>query len=350
VTRSIRSGVARVVARCCNLDALIARPGRRYVMAYHRVLTAEAAAADHAHPAMWISPEALADHIRWMRSLGEIVDLDRILDTDAPNDRPLFALTFDDGWKDNYEVAFPILRSARVPATIFLVSDAIDRDRLFWPEDVVIKTHHVTHQGGALRALSALRACWPESVTCPSIPAAANLCEAWVEILKPLPEGERRERIATYLDAIGMAHEPLRGYLISWDQARDMQKSGIRFGSHTHTHRILEGLEPLAIEHELALSRRRIADELQCEVDTFCYPNARYTGTEGPLLAAAGYRYAFRIDGRRVRTPLNRYYVPRFLVSEQRVRSMDVFRVHLLEAPLFAAKAHRRDTDAQVTS
>jgi peptidoglycan/xylan/chitin deacetylase (PgdA/CDA1 family) len=129
-----------------------------------------------------------------------------------------------------------------------------------------------------------------------------------------------------------------------------MSKHGITFGSHTHTHAILEGLDDTAMTTELAVSRAAIESQLQCDVDLFCYPNARYTGAEGPVLARCGYKYGFIIDGRQVRRPIDRYYVPRFLMSESIVRNRDFVRLHLLEAPLYAGRPHRRRPVVQSAS
>jgi peptidoglycan/xylan/chitin deacetylase (PgdA/CDA1 family) len=311
-------------------------------MAYHRVIPASAAAADHVHSAMWITPETLAAQIRWMRSLGDVVDLETLIRADdRPSTRALFALTFDDGWRDHCTLAFPVLRAAHVPATVFLVSDAVEHGGLFWTEDIVTKTHHVSLRGGDRRILSALAELWPDNESRPKAASPSALCESWVEALKHVPDPERRERSERYLRAIGAAQEPLRGYVMTWDQAREMEREGITFGSHTHTHRILEGLDAAEMERELALSRVAISNQLQRDVTLFCYPNARYSGTEGPVLARCGYRYAFVIDSRRVRCPVDPYYVPRFLMSEQLVGNRDVVRLHLLEAPLYAGRPHR---------
>jgi len=340
---ALKQSVARAIGRGYPLDRLIGRAGRRYVMAYHRVIPASVAVADHVHSAMWITPETLAAQIQWMRSVGEIVDLAALVNADdTATRRPLFALTFDDGWRDNHTVAWPLLRAAGVPATVFLASDALEHDHLFWPEDVVTKTHHIALRGDEARVRAALADVWPASQPRPSISPAGALCEAWVEALKLLPEQARRSRIEAYLRRIGARTEPLNGYILTWDHAREMSRSGITFGSHTHTHTILEGLDDDEMTQELVVSRRLISSQLQCEIDLFCYPNARYTGDEGPVLERCGYRYGFVIDGRQVRHPVDPYYVPRFLMSEEIARNRDYLSLHLLEAPLYAGRPHRR--------
>lgn len=339
--RVIASGVSRFV----DLDRLVSRSARRYVLAYHRVISISQARADHVHDAMWVRPETLEAQIHWMRSVGEIVDYHRLLDFEEPNDRPLFALTFDDGWRDNFEIAFPLLQQLEVPALIFLVSAAMDTGALFWPEDVVTKTHRLSGAEVERQAIAALRDTWPDPA--PSRRALrgspAAVAEAWVEALKLVPFAERTQRIADYYHCIGVEERPLEGYLMTWDQARTMQSAGIAFGSHTHTHRILKGLAEADIRYEVEESKRIISDRLQAPVDSLCYPNARYDGRESSVIASCGYRYAFRIDGRSVTANDDRFYIPRFLVSEQAAHE-DYFRLHLVEAPLFIGKAHNPTT------
>ena len=339
---ALKQAAASVIGRGYPLDRLVGRAGGRYVMAYHRVIPASSAASDHVHTAMWMTPDTLAAQIRWMRSVGDIVDLATLIRGDVrPSARALFALTFDDGWRDNYTNALPVLREAGVPATLFLVSDAIERDALFWPEDVVTKTHHLARRGREQRILSALSELWPAEEPRSRESSPSALCEAWVEALKHLPDTDRRSRIEIYFHAIGAAREPLNGYLMTWDQAREMGRHGITFGSHTHTHRILEGMDEAEMASELVTSRAMIANRLQRDVTLFCYPNARYSGTEGMVLARSGYQYGFIIDSRRVRSPIDPFYIPRFLMSEQIVRNRDFVRLHLLEAPLYAGRPHR---------
>ena len=341
---AVKQTLSRGIGRCINLDRIIKQSRHRYVMAYHRVLSPEQARADHVHAAMWVTPETMEAQIRWFRSIGDIVDYRRILDFDTPNDRPMFAVTFDDGWRDSYDFAFPILEKYRVPALIFLVTAAMESGELFWPEDVVTKTHRAAEAGFGDKLVAALFELWPANMPVSKAIQAASIAEDWVEALKLIPETERKQRIADYYRCIGVEQTPLQGYLMSWEQVRKMRKAGITFGSHTHTHKILKGLPETEIEAELSQSKEIIADRLQTQVETFCYPNARYSGKEGALLVRYGYRYAFCIDGRVLKHPCDRFYVPRFLVSERVARNHNYFRLHLLEAPMYAGRPHKTKT------
>jgi peptidoglycan/xylan/chitin deacetylase (PgdA/CDA1 family) len=75
-------------------------------------------------------PELFQRHLRWLRTHCEVVPL-RSLSTHArPSNgaKPVVAITFDDGYEDNYTYAFPLLKEAGTPATIFLTTGLIDAD------------------------------------------------------------------------------------------------------------------------------------------------------------------------------------------------------------------------------
>jgi peptidoglycan/xylan/chitin deacetylase (PgdA/CDA1 family) len=340
---ALRKLVARTLGAAINLDRYIQVRRDRYVFGYHRVITEQQAKNDGAHNAMWITPQALASQIRWMKRMGEVVDYSRILDTTIPNGRPLFALTFDDGWKDTYDQAFPVLKHYDVPAIVFLATDAVNSGALFWPEDVSTKTRRLVVAGYAAQVCRALMECWPEKVLGKRTGKndATALVELWIEGLKRINENERRQRIEDYFRHLKLSTAPLTGYIISWNEARKMQKHGIDFGSHTHHHTILKGLPTETIEYELRHSRALIAEKLQIEVDAFCYPNARYNGKEGAILSRCGYRYGFCLNNKTLGECTDNFYIPRFLISEKTsVYPPAYLKLRLLNVPLYRSKPH----------
>jgi len=329
---------ARIIGRLVDLDEWIHSRRHRYVIAYHRVMSVAAAISEGVHSSLWITPETFATHLGWMRRVGDIVDTDTIVDFDRPNSRPWFALTFDDGWLDTYETAFPILKSYDVSATVYLASAAVDGDSLFWTQDIATKLYRVAKAGGSERILAALEADGWRSLVNASL--SGNV-DAYIESLKQVSDRRREERTAQLLSGLGAQTAPLRGFILSWAQAREMSRHGVSFGSHTHTHAILEGLPLERVKDECATSARMIASQLGREVTSFCYPNARFNGDEGRVLESIGYRYAFCMNGRCIQTSSDPYYLPRFLASEATVRNMDYFKLHLIQAPCYAGRPHR---------
>lgn len=334
--------LARRVGAAVDLDGLLRRRRDRYVLAYHRVIPAPQAAAQGVHSSLWISPQRFEEQLLWMKQVGEIVDFARLFAAGESHDRPLFAVTFDDGWKDNYRQALPLLQRHRVPAVVFLATQAVDSGQLFWPEDIACKTRRLLDRQGSAGVPEALAECWPEAPPSafPGEWAAMLRVECWIEYLKTLPVADRGDRIARYCRRLHLPLEPQPGFILDWKEVEEMLSHGIGVGSHTHNHTIVKHLPAQELEAELSQSRDMIRRRLGVAVDSFCYPNARYSGSEGESLARCGYRYGFRIDNRSLRSCRDHFYVPRFLCNETLACHPDYFKLRLLGVPLCRPRPH----------
>jgi peptidoglycan/xylan/chitin deacetylase (PgdA/CDA1 family) len=325
----VKRSLARLAAPMLRLDGRISTGRQRYVLCYHRVIPASQAQREWVHEAMWVSPQSFDAHIRWMLSIGEVVSLDRLLDFQSPNQRPLFALTFDDGWRDNLVHALPIIRRHRVPATVYLATSFMDDGRLIWPEDLTMKSAAASASMPCAALSAAVIDLAPEPARLPRA-KPKRMLEAAIEQLKHLPEYERERRLRDYFTTIGAPAAPLLGQMMTWEDAAEMQRAGVDIGSHSHTHRIFSEATPEQIESELRRSRSRIREELNHEVRTFAYPNARYRGDEGEVLARAGYRHAFRLHNLTVQSDVDPYFIPRFIADEVTCASPAYFKFRLL--------------------
>lgn len=330
----IRKFLAHGAERFLDLDKKIRTAGGRYVMCYHRVISATEAQAEWLHDSMWVSPETFAEQIEWMKSVGEIVPYDRTLDP-TPSDHPEFVITFDDGWRDNYTNAFPVLRKAEVPAIIFVVTSVMESGCLIWPEDIARKTSEAATKIPENELASIIASHFSESVVRNPAQSIRARLQDVIESLKKIDETERASRISAYFRAIGAQEEPLVGYMINWDEAREMLAAGIAFGSHTHTHRIFSESSDDQVTWELETSRRIMREELGLLPDAFAYPNARYRGSEGGLLEAAGFKFGFRLHNLPVQNDCDPFLIPRFICSERSAVPSAYLKVKLLQAPLF---------------
>jgi peptidoglycan/xylan/chitin deacetylase (PgdA/CDA1 family) len=225
-------------------------------------------------------------------------------------------ITFDDGFRNNYTVAFPILKRLGLPATIFLTTAFIgSTERGLWTERVDYLIHSANLKQiqillNGTRKVFPLRSAAEREVASDQIRAH----------LKSLPPDQRESAISTLVqqatvkrmeiratankskgDQEALAEADERYAFLSWEQIREMAQEQITFGSHTHTHSILATLSDGEAHFELNESARRIEQELGAPCQLFSYPNgtARDFGARDQrLLLKLGYTAALsQIDG-----------------------------------------------------
>jgi len=334
--KKVKQLAAATLSVVLPLEYMLKVSRNRYVLAYHRVLPPEVARQFNMQESMWISADTFSDDITWMRSHGDIVDLETILDFSAPNKRPMFSITFDDGWGDNYKYAFPILKKHNIPATIFLVTHAIETGRLFWVEDFLYKVAQLLERkpGSTINDIL-LRHYSKAGIKLEKSTDTKRLAEGFAELLKPFSQGERDALLNDLYRDLEIDPEPLCDQILKWSDIVDMSEHGIEFGSHTHTHEILQYADNAVVERELELSRDIIAEKTGKPVRYFCYPNARYRDENADLIKQAGYEYAFRIHNLCLDENQNKFFVPRYIMNEMSSRNKNYLLCKLLNFPKF---------------
>lgn len=188
--------------------------------------------------------------------------------------RSMATITLDDGFADNYQVAWPVLHRLEVPATIFLATDFIDQQRVPWPTrlwDVVNAIEGSRARGGR------------------SDPGISY--QRYQETLRVLPGEVRLQELERLIAEHRLYHLPVRRAM-SWSQIREMSAAGIEFGSHTVFHGLLPFLEPSEVAFELTESRRRLEEQIQIPCAYFAYPNGDYSPAVCAQAERIGYRAA----------------------------------------------------------
>jgi peptidoglycan/xylan/chitin deacetylase (PgdA/CDA1 family) len=199
------------------------------------------------------------------------------------------AVTFDDGYADNFVHAFPILRSRGIPATVFLVSGYIGSDEVLW-HDRVLRCFATT-------ARPRWRAPWDaEERDLGPIPARRQAAFRMLGLLKAMNEAERLRAIGRLEEDLDVRQGVLsEALMLNWAQIRAMRDGGISFGSHTETHPILSRTAPERAWLELTRSKQAIEAGLGEGVTLFAYPNGKpedYTGAVVEMVRRAGYHAA----------------------------------------------------------
>jgi len=102
------------------------------IFTYHQVLQDHEVRSDM-QPGMYVTVETFELHLKYLSEAFQLASLDEIRDWGAgvrTFQKTPCAITFDDGWEDNYRNAFRVLSAHHAPATIFLVTEQIDTPRM----------------------------------------------------------------------------------------------------------------------------------------------------------------------------------------------------------------------------
>lgn len=268
------------------------------ILAYHRVIAPpwDDFAFDEA--LISASPEDFERQMRWVKRDFEVVsfgDLDACDRESRVWPARSLVVTFDDGYRDNFEVAFPILRELNLPATIFLATGHIGAQKLFWWDAIAWcfkKTEYATVQIPEIGAQK-----WV--LTSPAEKRAA--IEAVLAYAKTASENARREFVEKLSDVLGleMPAEIAQKMHLNWDEVRAMAQNKIEFGSHTVTHPILSQVDEKQLRFEACQSKSDIERATGREVLAFAYPagtRARRSESARAMIEKCGYRFAVAYD------------------------------------------------------
>lgn len=218
-------------------------------------------------------------------SLAEAVE--RLKKDDVPENTVV--VTFDDGYRDNYLYAFPVLQRLSIPATIFLATGAIGPGKALW-HDLVFSAFRNT-KTRFLRDCSAIGAGY-------SLQSLSEKLAAQREVLQflwSLKDEERVTAINRLRRTLGVSDSVEQDLMLSWNEIKLMHNYGIFFGSHTSTHPILSRVSADRLRSEIVDSKLAIEINLHCKVEAFAYPVGRsqdFDNQTKALLKEAGYNCA----------------------------------------------------------
>lgn len=278
--KQVLKSTAATLASVAGPHRFTSSPPKLWVLMYHRVLTNRDRRFALEEPGMIVTPDTFAMHMREAKRHFDIVDLSewvKLKQQNLPLPKKACAITFDDGWADNYENAFPILQAEKVPATLFAVAEKIGTDFQFWPNIIMALLLDST---GALLAMQQhpLFAQVFQGLPINSKLIDREYAAVYISQLKQFSDQE----IFSALQAIAwrsLLATDLPNALMSWEQLIAMKQSGlITIGSHTCNHkRLTSALSDSEMIHEIIASKTIIENRLSSAVDLFCFPNGDYS-------------------------------------------------------------------------
>jgi len=227
----------------------------------------------------------------FLKRYFQVMDLQELTERSQHNDLPerAVAITFDDGYRDNYTHAFPLLRKHGLPATLFVTTASVGNGLVLWHDRVFdafryTKAHEcrfkmMGNKQFRLDSLELRRICVDDTISfAKSLPGPARL--AFVDEIEQVLQPD----LATG-----------RTPMLSWSEIKEMRAGGIRIGSHTRTHPILSRVNPAELKDEIFGSKSELESELREPIKGFAYPNGAlsdYDTNTLTMLQQSGYGYA----------------------------------------------------------
>lgn len=305
-------------------------PGELRILAWHRICDDDPRHFPFDEGLISATPEFFRRQMQFVSRHFNVIsfhDLDRALRDLQPLPPRALIITFDDGYRDNYTTAFPILREFRLPATIFLATGHIGQVKLFWWDQIAYLIKRTERETIHIPELS------ETPVSLAGLPARHRAIERILAWLKQAPDEVRTglvDGLSSRLD-VEMPAGLAEGMHMSWEEVKEMAARGIEFGSHSVTHPILARISEEQLTRELVESKREIEQRLGGEVVAFAYPAGRRSRINPAVCQAVarhGYRYAVAFDeGIITDLDKDRFTLPRIHV--ERDHSMSLFRANL---------------------
>ncbi|HEX9658566.1 MAG TPA: polysaccharide deacetylase family protein [Bacteroidota bacterium] len=301
------------------------------VLVYHRVIPMKEM-GPAVQAGMVVEPNTLDLHLRYLRNHFEIIPLSYLVsgqhnDAQDLRKKPLCVLTFDDGWCDFYEYAYPILKVHEAPATVFLPTDFIGTDRWFWTDRVGCLLDRIA------QSWNLAKCAWPFSD--PLLRELASISgthetrlERAIALLKPY-RIEKIEEVLSELSAtLGEDSTPAGRAFLSWEEVREMSRSGlVCFGSHTAGHPLLTTLTEEQVQHELRQSMDVLIGHKVTNTNfiSFSYPNGSFSDRLSEMVREAGYHLAVTTQNGWHRQGANPFTIKRIAIHQDMASTEAMF-------------------------
>jgi peptidoglycan/xylan/chitin deacetylase (PgdA/CDA1 family) len=309
----VKAGAAGVLHRT-GVDRLIGRAYASFrhdplVLCYHRVVEDFHTSLRRSIPAMLTSRRMLEQQLDWIGRRYRFATLDEVgvrLEDGGRLDEPLAAVTFDDGYRDVYDHAFPLLQRKGIPAAVFLVTDTVGTSRVpVYDKLYALLSRASEGDRGGRRAPTPGSSRPAHTWSSPELEFLNRLppdpMAATVRLLDMLSQAQLQGLVRRLEEEVALDPREMEGFTaLTWEMVTTMRRAGTTIGSHTRTHALLTVESDGTALQETVESRDTLQEELGVSIDHFAYPDGRFDRSVVDMVSEAGYRFAYTVCRHRV--------------------------------------------------
>jgi len=259
------------------------------VLMYHRVLPEERCAG-YPLPSLVMPLGVFREQVRWLVAHGEVLPLAEALTRNGSGDdgrRRAFALTFDDGYNDAWEIVADVLEDTGIRGTFFVTTGFVGTNELLWFDQAALLFAAVSEP---LRQEIAQEVCGERRAG--ERPQGGADGATWTKYLKGCDTEDRAGILSSLERATGGSPKADGFRALSVAQLVELHRRGHEIGSHTVSHAMLPHLDDASLKSEVEDARDAISSWLGGTVQGFCYPNGDHDERSVAAVVRAGHAYA----------------------------------------------------------
>jgi peptidoglycan/xylan/chitin deacetylase (PgdA/CDA1 family) len=265
------------VVKTLGLD-MLTKPfysGKGQILMFHRVIPATGRERIHNHLSLEISPEHLEEIITYFkRSDYDIISLDMLPSwlEDPGNKKKKFVIfTFDDGYKDNLDFAYPVFNKHKTPFTIYVTNSFPDKKAILWwyiIEELVLKNKEINYAFSDFRA----------DLNCSNYIKKEMAFAYLRSVITKFNEENLEAELSGFFNSYGYSTSDYNTEMtLDWKEISDLSDDPlVTIGAHTLNHYNLCNLTDARSFHEISESKRIIEEKTGSKVDHFSYPLGQY--------------------------------------------------------------------------
>jgi peptidoglycan/xylan/chitin deacetylase (PgdA/CDA1 family) len=277
-----------------RLFLLFAPPGRLVILNYHRISDKKSEKSLSPFD-LGVTRGKFEKEMGYLNRNFSVLSFSRAIDLlKHGKDWPKFpvVISFDDGYRDFYLNAFPILEKYNLTAIVFISTKSLEDGGSFWWDEIrkLVENNSLEVMKLALENSStpvyALDLKHLKTIRDKKAFLEKMTCE-----FKKL-KGRHRDELLNKLKLLLKIGKDAEREILSWEEIRELRKAGIEFGSHTHSHYLLNLEDEKTVEEEIRLSKKKLEENLKEKIEFLSYPSGLYNARVKELVVKAGYKAA----------------------------------------------------------
>lgn len=275
-----------------RLFFLFAPPGRLVILNYHRISDKKEGKSLSPFD-IGVTTEKFEKEMRYLARNFSVIPFSRAIDllkngTDWP--RFPVVISFDDGYRDVYLNAFPVLERFNLSAIVFISTRMVEKGESFWWDELegLVAHNHLEE------IKLALENCFSPEYDLDlghlkQIQDKRVFLATLTERIKKI-KGKYRDELLNRLKPLLKLEEEEKREVLSWDEIKKLRKNGIELGSHTHNHYLLTFEDQKTITEELKVSKQKLEESLEEKIEFLSYPSGLYNPEIEKMAEECGYK------------------------------------------------------------